>query len=140
MTLIDSLNLIRKQLLTESTLTALVKERVYLGDLKKQLDETDSVNYPCVTMVYQGGEFAIEQAQEYSENSMTFSIFSDDSWEECHTVWNVLTLLLYKQRFYDTISRVIFEPVSQPVFLVDKTGDNDIYYLSIVYRLKIIQE
>ena len=140
MTVINAIDCIRKQLLSEPTLTNLVDERIYHGDLKKVLQENVDVNYPLITFLYQGGDFPIRCIKEISDDNITFQIYSDESWEECHDVWDVLRDILYQQRVYDENVRVLFTQISNPVPLVDRTGNEDMWYLSIVYLLTIIEE
>jgi len=124
-------DLIRDTLINNVDVKALINNRVY----KAILDDVDSPTYPCANFAFGGGTLVMNM-DGYENLSLQLWVWSDNSYNECHEIYQKVTAALKNIRLSSTTASVncVCQPTSPPSEFraVNKYG------LAAVWRARVI--
>ena len=122
------LQLIRKTLIADSTVTGLVGMNIY----PEHLSSKRNPSYPCITMHFEG-DYIPGDMIEIGVDRILFQIWSETSLKQCDEIYDAIfgsNNLLHKQRLSDDNYHLVMRLLGRPKRLTNTDKDSYLYYLS----------
>ena len=126
-------DLVYKNLLSDSTLSSVVKGHIY----PQALAAVKTPEYPCICFEAEGTPW--DQNIPYSMCRIRFWVVSKKSYREALVIYGYIKDALDKKSFRDNDVYVVFSKDSEPSRYFDASGEG-LYYATGVYRAYKIEK